>query len=414
MDSEGVPTGLDWPADDLGRVPYQVFTDAALYQREQERIFRGPLWHYVGLEAEVPRPGDYKTTHIGEDPVILSRGQTGQLHVLVNRCAHRGSIVLREGSGNSCRFQCVYHRWEYEPDGTLAVVPFQNGLGGAGGYDASFSKAGHGLKRLRVETFNGLVFATFSERTPPLPEYLGPIVGPRMARVFDGRELIVLGQLRHTVKANWKHYLENVFDAYHAGLLHGFASAFNIFNPAQRAESISDRHGVGMAMTWVPEGAESREPPRAAKPPQGHALQAPELVHALPERDQEIRALLLIVSPTFIGQRMGNCLSTRQVIPRGVDSFEQVWTLFGYADDSPELRESRLIHGNMTGPAGYVHLEDFDALENTHKGIQGARGESAFLQMGGTSCEAGKPQPTMADEGQVRLFWRVWREWMGV
>jgi phenylpropionate dioxygenase-like ring-hydroxylating dioxygenase large terminal subunit len=239
-----------------------------------------------------------------------------------------------------------------------------------------------------------------------------------MARVFDGRELVVLGQLRHTVKANWKHYLENVFDAYHAGLLHGFASTFKIFNPAQRAESISDRHGVGLAMTWVPDGAESGEKPHAevsrSEVQQGYVLQAPELVHALPERDDEIRALLLIVSPTFIGQRMGNCLSTRQVIPRGVDSFEQVWTLFGYADDPPELRERRLIHGNMTGPAGYIHLEDFDALESTHQGIQGARGEAALLRMGGTSCEVGKPQATMADEGQVRLFWQVWREWMGV
>lgn len=411
--SERQPPGLNWPAGDMGRVPYEVFTDAALYQREQERIFRGPLWHFVGFAAEVPREGDYKTTHIGDDPVILARGKEGRLHVLLNRCAHRGSTVLREGFGNSCRFQCVYHRWEYEPDGSLASVPFEKGLKGAGGYDACFDKAQHGLRRLRVECFNGLVFATFSEATPPLPEYLGPTVGPRMAEVFDGRELVVLGHLRHTVKANWKHYLENVFDAYHAGLLHGFASTFGIFNPAMKAESVMERTAVGMAMTWVPDEPGGKPAPL---PPlhQGHSLLAPELVRSLPERNESIRAYLFIVAPTFAGQRLGNCLSTRQVIPRGVDSFEQVWTLFGYADDSQELRERRLIQANMTGPAGYVHLEDFDALESTHRGIQAARGESSLLRMGGTSCEFGKPQPTMADEGQVRQFWRAWREWMGL
>ena len=94
------------------RAPYWTFTDPLVYAREQERIFRGRVWHYVGLEAEVANPGDFKATQIGESPVLITRGEDGKVYGMLNRCAHRGNLVSMKENGNTKEFYCVYHAIE--------------------------------------------------------------------------------------------------------------------------------------------------------------------------------------------------------------------------------------------------------------------------------------------------------------
>jgi len=105
---------LDWPRGDVSRVPYQVYTDRSLYDREQSLIFRGPFWHFLGLEVEIPKADDYKATFIGETPVVVTRNDAGEVHGWVNRCAHRGSLVCRDHKGNQKSHLCVYHQWSYD------------------------------------------------------------------------------------------------------------------------------------------------------------------------------------------------------------------------------------------------------------------------------------------------------------
>mgnify|MGYP003341543579 CR=1 FL=1 len=88
------PMRYQWPTEGPSRAPYWTFTDPMVYAREQERIFRGKAWHYVGLEAEVANPGDFKATQIGESPVLITRGEDGKVYGMLNRCAHRGNLVL--------------------------------------------------------------------------------------------------------------------------------------------------------------------------------------------------------------------------------------------------------------------------------------------------------------------------------
>ena len=95
--------------DDLvreDRVHRRVYTDPAIFEEELRRIF-GRIWVFVGHESEVPYPGDYRTTLIGRQPVILSRHSDGQVYVLYNRCMHRGALVCREEAGNSKHFRCI-------------------------------------------------------------------------------------------------------------------------------------------------------------------------------------------------------------------------------------------------------------------------------------------------------------------
>src|SRR2546429_5826394 len=99
-----------WSELDYSRVPYRLYHDAEAYRQEQERIFRGPTWHYLCLEAEIPNTGDFRASWVGDTPVIVNRDAAGNIHAFVNRCAHRGAMVRRELFGNATEHTCIYHQ----------------------------------------------------------------------------------------------------------------------------------------------------------------------------------------------------------------------------------------------------------------------------------------------------------------
>jgi salicylate 5-hydroxylase large subunit len=90
------PGSALWPAEGSSRVPFRLYSDESVYRREQERIFNGPHWCYVALEAEIPKPGDFRRSHVGERSVIVLRDHDGGVNVLENRCAHRGVRFCQE------------------------------------------------------------------------------------------------------------------------------------------------------------------------------------------------------------------------------------------------------------------------------------------------------------------------------
>ena len=162
-----------WPDGGVSRVPFRLISDPEIYALEQKRIFKGPVWNYLCLEIEIPEPGDFKTTTVGELPVIAVRAKNGDIHCLVNRCAHKGALVCLKERGNAKALTCVYHAWTYGLDGRLKGVAFRNGIQGKGGMPKDFDPADHRLVPLKVTTFCSLVFATFSEETPPIEDFFG-------------------------------------------------------------------------------------------------------------------------------------------------------------------------------------------------------------------------------------------------
>lgn len=122
-----------WPAEGVARAPYRLFTDPEIYKLEQERIFRGRSWNYLCLDVEIPKAGDYRTTVIGETPIIVTRDHEGEVHAMVNRCAHKGALVCLKKQDNVASLTCVYHAWNYGLDGQLKGVAFRNGIRGQGG-----------------------------------------------------------------------------------------------------------------------------------------------------------------------------------------------------------------------------------------------------------------------------------------
>src|SRR3954463_14807845 len=98
-----------WEKDDLTRVPYWVYQDPEVYRAELEKIYEGPVWNYLCLEADLPNAGDYITTFMGELPVVVARDADGSIHAFENRCSHRGALICLENSGNARMLTCVYH-----------------------------------------------------------------------------------------------------------------------------------------------------------------------------------------------------------------------------------------------------------------------------------------------------------------
>lgn len=406
---------ITWPTEDASRIPFGVFTDQALYDLEQNVIFRGSNWSFVAMEIEIPNVGDYKTTFVGDTPVIVARDTHGKINCVVNRCAHRGSTLCFDQSGNTEDFTCVYHNWRYDLEGNLVSVAFQNGVKQVGGMPADFKRCEHNLTKARVETFAGLVFTTFSDETPPLKEYLGERMAGHMARVFH-RPVQILGTYSQTLHSNWKLYMENVKDSYHASLLHTFFTTFKL-NRLTMEGGVQIDGGGGHHISWSKRGTDSATGTAYEKAGELRALlddfslADPSLIKSWVEYEDGITHAIQSIFPTFVLQQIQNSLAIRVLVPRSVDKSELYWILFGYVDDTPEQRDMRLRQSNLVGPAGLVSMEDGIIGNFIQRGIKRETEKSAVLEMGGRVVE---DQQSRVSEAAVRGFWQAYRARMGI
>ena len=405
---------VHFPQADGSRVPYRVFSSQEVYEREQERIYRGPTWSFLGLEAEIPAVNDFKATFVGDTPVVVTRTADG-FACWVNRCAHRGAMVCRQKRGNATSHTCVYHQWSYTCEGDLQGVPFRRGQKGQAGMPKSFTNEGNGLRKLRVDSYRGLLFASFSDAAPPLPDYLGAEMRPWIDRLFH-KPIEYLGCTRQFSKSNWKLYLENVKDPYHASLLHLFHTTFNIFRVGMKARSIPDAtHGLHSIITATKiEEAGDTAAAYAAQNirsmDDGFALEDPELLGQIKEFDELTTNHIQPIFPQLVIQQIHNTLVARQLLPKGPGNFELVFHFFGYADDTPEMRELRLLQANLVGPAGYISMEDTEATELVQRGTARDADALSVLDM---ARDAPEQQETLITENLIRRFWMGYQNLMG-
>jgi phenylpropionate dioxygenase-like ring-hydroxylating dioxygenase large terminal subunit len=402
-----------WPGNTLARVPYWVYQDDANYRAELRRIFEGPAWNYVALASDLARPGDFRTTFVGEMPVIVVRGEDGNIHAFENRCAHRGALIALDDAGSAKHFQCIYHAWTYDLRGNLTGIAFEKGSHGRGGMPPEFCKADHGPRKLRTTTLCGLVFATLSPDTPPIEAYLGPEILGRIARVL-GKPVRVLGRFVQALPNNWKLYVENVKDTYHASLLHAFFGTFRITRLTQGGGIVVSADGGHHASTTI-DRADDRTSTayrdqgiRSER--EGYRLADPSLLDGVDEFGDGIRLQILTVFPGFVLQQIQNSLAVRQVLPKGPHAMELHWTYLGFEDDTAEMLGRRLKQANLVGPAGYVSMEDGCVGGFVQRGAAAASDEVSVVNMGGEGAES---QDTRATEASVRGFWKAYRRHMG-
>ncbi|MEO1657732.1 MAG: aromatic ring-hydroxylating dioxygenase subunit alpha [Pseudomonadota bacterium] len=400
-----------WPAR-ASRVPFWVYTDEAIYTRELERIFDGPHWSYLGMEAEIPQVGDYRLTGVGERSIIMVRSDDDTITAFENKCAHRGARFCRHKRGNATEFACPYHQWVYTLEGELQGVPFRRGVKRKGGMPRDFDPASNGLRKLRIAREGGLVFGTFSEATPDFRDYLGPRMWEHFSRVYNGRELKVLGYNRQHIPANWKLMMENIKDSYHPGLLHAFFSTFGLFRADQESAVEMDdigRHGILISRKGEKEANEVSSSIRSFDAEL--ELEDERMLDYDHEWPTPQTVGMITVFPSVILQQQVNSISTRQILPRGADGFDFIWTHIGYADDTPEMTERRLRQANLFGPAGLVSADDGEIIEFSQEAFASAPEGESLIEMGGH--DIGNTD-YMITETAIRGMYAYYREVMGL
>ncbi len=401
-----------WPQEGTSRIPYRVYTNPEIYALEQERIFRGGSWSYVALACEVPNAGDFLRTSVGETPVVVARDKGGDIRVVVNRCAHRGAQLCRDPHGNTSTFECPYHQWTYALDGRLLGVPFKKGMDGEGGMPADFENAAHGLETLRVAERHGVVFASFSAEVEPIEDYLGDVMTEYFDRVFDGRELRVLGYLRQRLPCNWKLMFENIKDPYHATLLHVFLVTFGLFRADQPSATRMDktgRHSVLVSSRGEQTDSTVTRSLRSYR--EGFELQDPNLLTPVREFPGPATVVMQTLWPNLIVQQQSNTLAMRQMVPRGPLAHDLHWTFFGYADDTEEMTAIRLRQANLMGPAGFVSIDDGEVMRLSQDGVAVDVTRSGMAEMGGRGTD---DEDHMLTEAAIRAFYSHYREVMGL
>jgi phenylpropionate dioxygenase-like ring-hydroxylating dioxygenase large terminal subunit len=401
-----------WPAEGVVRVPYWIYSDRDIYEEEQERIFRGATWSFLCLEAELPAPNTYRTSNLGDMQVVVTRDNDGKLNAFENRCAHRGSLLVINDRGEARDITCVYHNWSYDLAGNLTGVAFRRGLRGKGGMPAECRPETQGPRKLRVETLAGLVFGTLSSETPPLEQYLGPAIVPRIRRVMRA-PIKLLGGYSQKIPSNWKLYMENVKDTYHASLLHTFFTTFRLNRLSQKGGVVISQDGgnhISFSFAADSGGREYEQAGmRAAQ--EDFSLEAPELLQSVDEFGDGIGLQILSVFPNFVLQQTMNSLAVRRIVPQGLDATELAWTLFGFASDDAEMTERRLRQANLIGPSGYISMEDGAAPGFVQRASRSATDMLSVVEMGGSSIASDDNRVT---EAAVRGFWTAYRQHMAM
>jgi nitrite reductase/ring-hydroxylating ferredoxin subunit len=199
------------------RVHRRIYLEREIFELEMERIFESN-WVFLGHESEIPAPGDYKAIPIGTQPAIMTRDEDGDIHVVMNRCMHRGATICQDPCGNSSSFRCWYHGWTYNNKGDLIGLPY------ADGYGKDFDKRRFGLIRAaRVQKYRGLVFASLSPEVEKLTDYLAGAkyyIDLFMDLSPEGAVEARSGTHKYGYDGNWKFQMENGVDGYHPNFVH--------------------------------------------------------------------------------------------------------------------------------------------------------------------------------------------------
>jgi fatty-acyl-CoA synthase len=399
------------------RVHGSLYTDPAIFELELERIWYR-TWVFVGHVSEVPEPGDYVVKSIGPQQVIMTRDKQGEIHLLLNRCAHRANLVCDSPRGNSNAFRCPYHGWTFSNTGKLLGYPFNSG------YDGTEAKKDLGLGRVpRLDSVHGFVFGSFAEEGPTLQEHLGAAADAfdRLARLSPSGELeVTAGWLKHKVKANWKMLVENETDGYHPQFVH--ASIFSVAKSGigelygEKSTALSRDLGgghtendlrpefrkLGQPLGWFGTTPD-RVPDYVAQMEAAHGEQAREImIDGSPH--------VMIFPNLFIAE-----IQLFVIQPLSVDETVQHVTAVQFKG-APDMNRRMLQQTiGSVGPAGFLLADDSEMYERNHRGVHARSPEWLVLKRGVHRehyDENGHLVGEATDEVPQRAIWRHYRTLM--
>jgi len=413
-----------------GQISREIFVNEDIYREEQERIF-ARAWLFVGHESQIPNPGDYVASCMGEESVILCRDGQAGIHVFLNSCRHRGMKVCRYDEGNTQIFTCPYHGWSYATDGRLVGVPMFKES-----YDGRLDRSRWGLVEVaQLTNYKGTIWATWEPSAPPFLEALGDMK-LHLDTVLDSRDgreggsEVIGGVQKWIMPCNWKFAAENFAgDAYH-NISHRSVDIVGI-GPSGRGRRDTDERAfatrIGASFPALGHGAisflQAEDAPYTASYRDSPIVEA-YFKHCDEERRRRMGAgarLLGLVGTVFPNMsylaRQPRSIAVWH--PRGALRTE-AWRWFLVDRDAPSEVKDVLRHYAMrySGPGGLTEQDD---MENWNYASVASRGTIARrhpynyeMGLGTRSADHGLPgviTDGVAEQNQ-RGFYQRWAELM--
>ncbi len=408
-----------------------MFTEPAFFELEMKYIFEGN-WLYLAHESQIAEPGDYLTVNMGRQPVMITRDKQGELHALINACAHRGAMLCRRRVGNKSTLTCPFHGWTFSNTGALLKAKDQK----VGGYPDSFKKEGsHDLKRVaRFESYKGFLFGSLNPDVKPLTEYLGEttkIIDNIVDQAPEGLE-VLRGVSSYIYQGNWKLQAENGADGYHVSSVHwNYASTMQRRNYDAGGTKAVDAEGWSKSMG----GFYSYE--------NGHMLLwtrllNPEVRPVYAYREELKEKLGEARADSIVDQTRNLCLypnvylmdqfstQIRVLRPLAVDRTEVTIYCFAPKGESAESRALRIRQYedffNVSGMGTPDDLEEFRACQFGYAGLDAewndlSRGAVHWIEGADDNASAIDMKPILSgkradDEGLYVIHHQHWVEEM--
>ncbi len=378
-------TPIDWATlIQQEHVHGSLYTDEAIYQEELRKIWQR-TWVYVGHVSEVPNANDFVMKSIGPDPVLMTRDKDGQVHLLHNRCPHRGNQVCEKPRGNQKSFTCNYHGWNFGIDGALRGYPFPSGYQGDKRKELGMGKVA------RVGIYKGFVFGSMAASGPTLEEHLGgaaQALDNLCSNSPEGEGEVTAGCLQHKVLANWKFVMENETDGYHPAFTH--ASIFDVADSqigalyADTSTAVTRYFGNGHSEVDLRPEFRKRDQPMSWFGTTPEKL--PEYVAKMNAAygEQKARSIMIDGTPhimifpnLFIAE-----IQMFSIQPLSVGETVQHVTALqfkGAPDFNRRLRQQTM---GSVGPAGFLLADDAEMYERSHRGVQEKNPEWIYLGRG--------------------------------
>lgn len=408
------------------RVSGRAYAEQAVFDLEMEQIF-SKTWAFVAHESELPQPGDFKTAHIGTQPVIVARAPDMQIHVMANRCVHRGAAVCRERIGNTRVFVCPYHAWTYDLTGSLTSIP---GRDEPNGYSECFDQP-RGLYPLaRVENYRGFIFASQNPDVVGLERYLAggaaQVIDRKLQQSPTGRIRLVGRPFVGMYKGNWKFQSENIVDGYHFMYTHrAFVSLQQKYGDStgdfgvHKGGSPAKMRAIRMQgnVLGSPYGHGVTQKPAVGleelfEGPYADYYAALKSRHGIEELEWILGAGAACIFPNF------GLIHNQLRVWRPIGPALTEVTVYPYAlEGAPEGFNEGMLrsHERFYGPAGYGAADDIEVFAVNQQGLGATMDDWMIIERGMGSerrHDSGEIEGLPSSETVHRAFWRRWRELM--